>query len=75
MGTTKPTVINPLPAGVPRQLAVDILHSHVEIIEFNPLVLEHHPVKASNNAPPDKYYSTWHEITKHLQYVPGISGK
>jgi hypothetical protein len=75
MGTTKYTVTNPLPAGVPRQLAVDMLHSHGEIIELNPLVLEHHPIKAPNNASPDEYYSAWHEITEHIQYIPGISGK
>ena len=75
MGTTEYTVINPLPAGVTRQLAIDMLHSHGEIIMLNPLVLEHHDIQAPNDAPPDEYFSTWYEITEHLQYIPGVSGK
>ncbi|PYI11661.1 hypothetical protein BO78DRAFT_393039 [Aspergillus sclerotiicarbonarius CBS 121057] len=59
-----------IPAHVPRQLAIDILHSHGEIISLNPLVLSHHPVKAPRNAPADEYYSTWYEITERVRYVP-----
>ncbi|RAL03863.1 uncharacterized protein BO80DRAFT_273181 [Aspergillus ibericus CBS 121593] len=59
-----------IPSKVPRQLAIDILHSHGEIISLNPLVLSHHPVKAPRNAPADEYYSTWYEITERVRYVP-----
>ena len=66
------TSITPIPRHIPRQLAIDLLHSHGEIIELNPLVLEHHPIKAPRDAPADEFFSVWHEITERIQYVPGI---
>ena len=66
------TIITPLPRQVPRQLAIDLLHSHSEFIELNPLVLEHHPVKAPKDAAPDEFFSVWHEITERIQYIPGM---
>lgn len=66
------TNITPLPSTVPRQLALDILHSHSEIITLNPLVLSHHPIKAPRHAPADEYYSSWYKIIQRVQYVPGI---
>jgi hypothetical protein len=72
MGKTQYTTYTPLPPGVPRLLAIDMLHSHGEIIELNPLVLEHHPVKAPKNAPPDEFFAVWHEITERIQYIPGM---
>ncbi|KAL2824197.1 hypothetical protein BJY01DRAFT_167198 [Aspergillus pseudoustus] len=65
-------VTTPIPATVPRTLALDILHSHGEIITLNPLVLTHKAIKAPRNAPADEYYSTWYEITERVQYVPGL---
>jgi hypothetical protein len=53
-------------------LAIDILHSHSEIIELNPLVLSHEPIKAPRDAPADEFYSTWYEITQRIQYIPGM---
>ncbi|KAL4816708.1 hypothetical protein BDW67DRAFT_161397 [Aspergillus spinulosporus] len=66
------TSITPIPPSVPRQLAIDILHSHSEIITLSPLVLSHQPVKAPRNAPAEEYYLTWYEITERVQYVPGM---
>ncbi|KAL4973090.1 hypothetical protein BDW66DRAFT_143005 [Aspergillus desertorum] len=66
------TTTTPIPPSVPRQLAIDILHSHSEIITLSPLVLSHHPVKAPQDAPAEEYYLTWYEITERVQYVPGI---
>lgn len=66
------TVITPIPGFIPRQLAIDILHSHSEVITLNPLVLEHKPIKAPNNAETDEYYSTWYEITERVTFIPGI---
>ncbi|KAF2205985.1 hypothetical protein GQ43DRAFT_427639 [Delitschia confertaspora ATCC 74209] len=65
------TNITPIPSFIPRKLAIDILHSHSEIIELNPLVLSHEPIKAPRDAPSDEYYSTWYEITQRIQYIPG----
>ncbi|KAI4594605.1 hypothetical protein KJ359_007693 [Pestalotiopsis sp. 9143b] len=66
------TVITPIPSFIPRQLAIDILHSHGEVITLNPLVLSHKPISAPRNAPSDEFYSTWYEITERLQFIPGI---
>ncbi|KIX09904.1 uncharacterized protein Z518_00985 [Rhinocladiella mackenziei CBS 650.93] len=64
--------ITPIPSHIPRQLAIDMLHSHGEIIELNPLVIGYKPVKAPQNAPADEYFSTWYEINERIQYVPGM---
>lgn len=66
------TIVTPIPHFIPRQLAIDILHSHSEVITLNPLVLDHKPIKAPRNAAEDEYYSTWYEINQRIQYVPGI---
>lgn len=66
------TNITPIPSFIPRQLAIDILHSHGEIIELNPLVTGHEAIKAPRDAPADEYYSTWYEISERIQYVPGV---
>ncbi|KAH8176745.1 NACHT and WD40 domain protein [Sarocladium implicatum] len=66
------TVITPIPGFIPRQLAVDILHSHSEVITLNPLVLDHKPIPAPRDAAADEYYSTWYEITERVQVVPGM---
>jgi len=66
------THITPIPSNIPRQLAIDILHCHSEVITVNPLVLEHHPIKAPRDAAADEYYATWYEITERIQVVPGI---
>ncbi|KAJ5130516.1 uncharacterized protein N7515_006555 [Penicillium bovifimosum] len=65
-------MITPLPTCVPHQLALDILHSHSEIITLNPLVLSHRPIRAPRDAIADEYYSTWYEITEQVQYIPGL---
>lgn len=66
------TNITPLPSFIPRQLALDILHSHSEIITLNPLVLSHKAIPAPRDAAADEFYSTWYEITERIQYVPGM---
>lgn len=63
--------ITPIPSFIPRQLAIDILHSHGEIIELNPLVIGFEAIKAPRDAPSDEFYSTWYEITERLQFIPG----
>ncbi|KAH8895852.1 hypothetical protein GQ53DRAFT_34232 [Thozetella sp. PMI_491] len=66
------TVITPIPGFIPRQLALDILHAHSEVITLNPLVVDHKPIPAPPNAEADEYYSTWYEISQKVQFVPGI---
>ncbi|KAF2280121.1 uncharacterized protein EI97DRAFT_111520 [Westerdykella ornata] len=66
------TNVTPIPSFIPRQLAIDILHSHGEIIELNPLVIGFEPIKAPRDAPADEFYSTWYEISERIQYIPGV---
>ncbi|KAI1342518.1 hypothetical protein F5Y15DRAFT_306377 [Xylariaceae sp. FL0016] len=66
------TVITPIPHFIPRQLAIDILHSHGEVITLNPLVLSYKQIKAPRDAASDEYFSTWYEITERIQYIPGM---
>ncbi|KAF2647860.1 hypothetical protein K491DRAFT_723059 [Lophiostoma macrostomum CBS 122681] len=66
------TQITPIPSFIPRQLAIDILHSHGEIIELNPLVLGFEAIKAPRDAPADEFYATWYEIEQRIQYIPGM---
>ena len=66
------TNITPIPSHIPRQLAIDMLHSHGEIIELNPLVIGHKAIKAPQTAPADEFFSTWYEINERIQYVPGL---
>ncbi|KAG7138996.1 hypothetical protein HYQ45_004042 [Verticillium longisporum] len=66
------TTITSIPGFIPRQLAIDILHSHSEVITLNPLVIDHKPIQAPRDAASDEYYSTWYEITERMQWVPGL---
>ncbi|KAH8159416.1 hypothetical protein CIB48_g8843 [Xylaria polymorpha] len=66
------TIITPIPGFIPRQLAIDILHSHGEVITLNPLVLDHKQIKAPRDAASDEYFSTWYEIIERVQFVPGM---
>jgi hypothetical protein len=64
--------ITPIPSFIPRQLAIDILHSHGEIIELNPLVIGFEAIKAPRDAPSDEFYSTWYEVEERIQFIPGV---
>jgi len=64
--------ITPIPSFIPRQLAIDFLHSHGEVLELNPLVTGYEAIKAPRDAPADEFYSTWYEISQRIQYIPGI---
>lgn len=45
------TKITPLPSNVPRQLAIELLHSHEEVIELNPLVTGAKAIEAPRGRP------------------------
>jgi hypothetical protein len=66
------TNITPIPSFIPRQLAIDILHSHGEVIELSPLVTGYEAIKAPRDAPSDEFYATWYEISQRIQFLPGI---
>jgi len=69
------TVVTPLPPTVSRETAVEMLHSHSEMIELNPLVINHTKTKPPPNAPPDEFHCTWYELTDRITYLPGIKGQ
>jgi hypothetical protein len=53
-------------------MAIALLQNHKEMIELNPLVIDHHPIKAPKNAAADEFFAVWHEMTDRVQYVPGM---
>ena len=69
------TQITPLPSNVPRQLALDLLHSHKEVIEMNPLVIGVKPVEAPRTAAAEEYFSNWYEITEIITWGFGLKKK
>jgi hypothetical protein len=72
------TTITPLPPKITRELAVAMLHNHDEMIELNPLVIEHHPIKTPRDAPADEFLDcVWQEMTDKIHFLPGgiIKGK
>ncbi|EME40734.1 hypothetical protein DOTSEDRAFT_100138, partial [Dothistroma septosporum NZE10] len=69
------TKITPLPRNVPRQLAIEMLHSHKEVIELNPLVTGVKPIDAPRDAPNDEYFSQWYEINEVITWGFGMKKK
>lgn len=66
------TTCVPIPAFIPRQLAIAILHNHAEVITANPLVVEHSPRTPPGHASNDEVLSTWYDIVERIQYLPGL---
>ncbi|KAL1310560.1 hypothetical protein AAFC00_000839 [Neodothiora populina] len=69
------TIVTPLPPTVTRQTAVEVLHNHTEMIELNPLVINHVRTKPPPEAPADEFHCIWYELTDKITYLPGIKGK
>lgn len=65
------TTVTPLPPYMPRDLVIATLHDHSEMIELNPLVINHQQCKAPSTAPADEFHCTWYELTDKVQYLPG----
>lgn len=65
------TVITVLDAKIPRQLALDLLHSHEEVIRLNPLVTDTKKIETPQHASPDEYFAQWYEITEKITFLPG----
>jgi len=66
------TTCVPIPAFIPRQLAIEVLHNHAEVITANPLVIEHRPRTPPNHASSDEVHSTWYDVVERIQYLPGL---
>ncbi len=72
------TNITPLPPEVTREVAVAMVHNHNEMIELNPLVIEHHPIKTPRDAPAEEFLDCcWQQLTDKVHYLPGglVKGK
>lgn len=65
------TTISPLPAGVTREAVISFLHSHVEMIDLNPLVIERHPIPPPAHAPAEEQRCVWWSLTDKISYLPG----
>ncbi|OAT13091.1 hypothetical protein, variant 2 [Blastomyces gilchristii SLH14081] len=65
------TTVTPLPPHIPRNIVIETLHAHNEMIELNPLVIRHGRCKAPPNAPPDEFHCTWYQLTDKIHYLPG----
>ncbi|KAI0109909.1 hypothetical protein F4814DRAFT_424912 [Daldinia grandis] len=70
------TTISPLPAGITREVVVEFLHNHVEMIDLNPLVIERHPIDPPPHAPAEERRCAWWSMTDKISYLPGgvVSG-
>jgi hypothetical protein len=71
------TTVTPLPPGITREIVIETLHSHEDMIDLNPLVEERHPIKPPNDASPEEYHCLWYQLTDRVSYLPGgiMSGK
>ncbi|POS69928.1 hypothetical protein DHEL01_v211677 [Diaporthe helianthi] len=65
------TTISPLPADIAREVVVNFLHNHLEMIDLNPLVKERHPIKPPPDAPEDELKCVWYSLTDRISYLPG----
>lgn len=65
------TTVTALPAGISRETVLETLHSHVEMIDLNPLVTERHPIKSPSEATPEEYHCQWFSVTDKVNYLPG----
>ncbi len=71
------TTLTSLPVGISRETVLETLHSHVEMIDLNPLVEERHPIKAPAKATPEEFHCIWYSLTDKVSYLPGglMTGK
>ena len=65
------TTISPLPPGMSRQVVLDFLHDHEEMINLNPLIKEHHQIEPPSHALPDELECIWYSLTDRISYLPG----
>lgn len=70
------TTVSPLPAGVSREVVIDFLHNHIDMIDLNPLVIERHPIDPPAKADPGERECVWYSLTDKIDYLPGgkVSG-
>ncbi|KAB5572099.1 hypothetical protein GE09DRAFT_1054283 [Coniochaeta sp. 2T2.1] len=65
------TTISPLPPNITRDVVLEFLHNHQEMIDLNPLVKERHCIKPPSHATPEEFHCTWYSLTDRISYLPG----
>ncbi|RYP46963.1 hypothetical protein DL768_006886 [Monosporascus sp. mg162] len=67
------TTVSPLPPDITnRELVLEFLHDHEQMIDANPLVVERHPIPAPTHAPAqEREWCVWWGITDRIAYLPG----
>ncbi|KAI0204792.1 hypothetical protein F4808DRAFT_311010 [Astrocystis sublimbata] len=65
------TTISPLPAGIPREVVIEFLHNHQEMIDLNPLIVERHPIPPPDHASAEEARCVWWSMTDKISYLPG----
>ncbi|KAK5660239.1 hypothetical protein OQA88_12775 [Cercophora sp. LCS_1] len=68
---TRFTTISPLPPNISRDIVLEFLHDHQEMIDLNPLVKERHPIAPPPHCPPDELSCVWYSLTDKISYLPG----
>ncbi|KAH8681181.1 hypothetical protein BX600DRAFT_429149 [Xylariales sp. PMI_506] len=68
------TTISPLPPGIPRDIVLDFLHDHQEMIDLNPLIIERHAIPTPPHAPEEEVLCRWWSLTDQISYLPGVKG-
>ncbi|KAK7427439.1 hypothetical protein QQZ08_006045 [Neonectria magnoliae] len=71
------TTITPLPPGISREVVVNFLHDHLEMIDLNPLIKERHSIPPPASSPPEEHRCVWYSLTDRIDYLPGgvVSGQ
>ncbi|KAK5694401.1 hypothetical protein LTR17_024851 [Elasticomyces elasticus] len=69
------TKITALPSIIPRQLALDMLHSHEGVVKLNPLVTGVKGIEAPRDARSDEFISKWYEISDIITWGLGLRKK
>ncbi|KAJ4327782.1 hypothetical protein N0V84_001744 [Fusarium piperis] len=71
------TTITPLPSSITRQVVIDFLHDHLEMIDLNPLIKERHPIPPPPHASAEEQRCVWYSLTDRIDYLPGgvVSGQ
>lgn len=71
------TTVTALPANITRQTVLETLHTHLEMIDLNPLVEERHPIKPPPEAAAEELQCQWYSLTDRVSYLPGgfMTGK
>ncbi|KAK0735731.1 hypothetical protein B0T21DRAFT_412332 [Apiosordaria backusii] len=65
------TTVTALPPNITREVVVNFLHDHEEMIDLNPLVKERHPIPPPPHASLDELNCQWFSLTDKISYLPG----